>query len=208
MWSGRALGTQWQGVMIANAHADDWRHLEGRTVADLAAEAGCDPSEMALDILRHTDGSASVVCFSMSEDNLVRWLRLPFVAVGSDGTTRGPKGPTAVGKPHPRSFGTWSRFLGSYVRDKRVMPLREAIRRITSLPASRMGLATRGVLTEGACADITVFDFDTIHDRATYQDPLQCSVGVRHVLVNGQVALRDGQLTPARAGRFLRRGDS
>jgi len=208
MGAGRALDTKWQGVMIANAHADAWRHIEGRTVGDLAEEAGQDAAEMALDILRKTDGSASVVCFSMNEDNLVRWLSLPFVAIGSDGTTRGAEGPTAVGKPHPRSFGTWSRFLGRYVREKKVMPLREGIRRITSLPASRMGLTRRGVLTEGAFADVTVFDPETIEDRATYQAPLQYSVGVRHVLVNGQAAVRDGKLTPARAGRFLRRGES
>jgi len=208
MWSGRALDAKWEGVMIANAHCEAWRHLEGRTVLDIADEEGQAPDEMALDILLRTDGSASVVCFSMSEENLVRWLGLTYVAIGSDGTTRGAEGPTAVGKPHPRSFGTFSRFLGRYVREKQVMPLGEGIRRVTSLPASRMKLTRRGVLQEGAYADVTIFDPATITDTATYQAPLQYSTGVQYVLVNGEVAVRDGKLTPARAGRFLRRGES
>ncbi len=111
-----------------------------------------------------------------------------------------------MGKPHPRSYGTCARVLGRYVRDLGILSLPDGVHRMTGLPASRLGLRRRGILRAGAAADITVFDPATIADRATYEQPQQYSAGVRFVLVNGTIAIEDGELTGKRAGRFLRRG--
>lgn len=204
----RESDATWRALVIAEARADAWRHAEGRSLLAVAAAAGAEPAEVMLDILAASGGRTSIVSFSMSEENLVTWLRLPYVAIGSDSATRAAEGPTADGKPHPRSYGTSARFLGRYVREQRLVPLAEGIRRLTSLPASRVGLRRRGVLRQGAFADVTVFDPDAIEDKATYEHPQQYSAGVRTVLVNGAVALDDGELTGVRNGRFLRRSIS
>ncbi|MBM4037308.1 MAG: D-aminoacylase [Planctomycetes bacterium] len=196
----------WQALRIADPACDEWRRAEGCSLHDLAAQAGKPPAELLLDLLLASKGRASIVHFTMCEDNLAKWLRLPLVAIGSDSSSRSIVGPTAVGKPHPRSYGTCARVLGRYVRGLGILSLPEAVRRMTGLPASRLGLKRRGILRAGAAADITVFDPATIADRATYEVPQQYSVGVRFVLVNGTLAIEDGELTGNRAGRFLRRG--
>jgi len=196
----------WGAVLVSNAACETHRHVEGRALLDVATESDREPADVALDLLAASGGRAGIVYFSTCEENLVKWLRLPFVAIGTDGTTRSAEGPTAEGRPHPRSYGTFARFLGRYVREQQVLPLPEAVRRLTSLPASRIGLTHRGVLRPGAYADVTIFDPGRIEDRATYECPQQYSVGVRHVLVNGAVAVADGELTGARTGRFLRKG--
>ncbi len=196
----------WQALRIADAASDAWRRAEGRSLGDLAAEARREPAEFLLDLLAAGEGRTSIVHFTMCEENLHKWLRLPFVAIGSDSSSRSVEGPTASGKPHPRSYGTSARVLGRYVREQGVLSLPEGVRRLTGLPASRLGLKRRGILRPGAAADITVFDPAAIADRATYEHPQQYSVGVRHVLVNGALAIQDGQLTGFRNGRFLRRG--
>lgn len=196
---------RWSALVIATAGCEAWKHAEGKSLADVAAEADADPAEMALDILTASQGRASVMLFGMSEENLERWLRLPYVAIGSDSSSRSAE---AEGKPHPRSYGTSCRFLGRYVRERGLMSLAEGVRRLTGLPASRLGLEDRGVLRDGAYADVTIFDPGIVADQATYARPQQYSVGVRHVLVNGAVAVADGDLTGVRAGRFLRRGET
>ena len=196
----------WSDVVVSHAPAPQFRDAEGRSLQDIAAERGARPPDLACELLAATRGRAGVVIFSMAEENIEKWLRLPFVAIGSDSSCRAAEGPTAKGKPHPRTFGTFARVLARYVRERRVLALPEAIRRMTSLAATRLGLSDRGVLRPGAFADITVFDPDTITDRATYQDPYRYSEGVCHVLVNGAVAMEEGQLTGVRNGRFLRKG--
>jgi len=196
----------WRELLIADATCDEWRRAEGRSLGDLAAQGGKDPAELLLDILTASKGRTSIVHFTMCEENLRKWLSLPFTAIGSDSCSRSIEGPTAAGKPHPRSYGTFARVLGRYVREQGLLSLPEAVRRMTGLPASRLGLKRRGVLRPGAAADITVFDPATIADRATYETPQQYSAGVRFVLVNGALAIADGALTSARAGRFLRKG--
>ncbi|MFP4056340.1 MAG: N-acyl-D-amino-acid deacylase family protein [Candidatus Brocadiia bacterium] len=202
----RRTEADWERVLLARAGGERWRHAEGRTVRQAAREAGIRPADLVVELLLAGRARASIVLFSMREENLLKWLRLPFVAVGSDGATRAIDGPTAEGKPHPRSYGSFARFLGRYVRERGLVSLAEGVRRITSLPASWMGLRRRGVLRPGAFADVTVFDPAAIADRATYQHPQQYSVGVRHVVVDGRVALAAGRPTGALAGRFLRRG--
>jgi len=196
----------WAALRIADAACDQWRAAEGRSILEIAAGSGREPAEIVLDLLSASEGRASIVHFTMCEENLVKWLKLPFVAIGSDSSSRAIDGPTSVGKPHPRSYGTCARVLGRYVRDKGVLSLPEGVRRLTGLPASRLGLKRRGLLRPGAVADITVFDPNEVADRATYEVPQQYSVGVRHVLVNGALAVKDGELTGARNGRFLRKG--
>jgi len=196
----------WAALRIADAACDAWRAAEGRSLRQIAADAGRDPAEVVLDILAASKGRASIVNFVMCEENLVKWLKLPFVCIGSDSSSRAADGPTATGKPHPRSYGTCARVLGRYVREQRVLSLADAIHRMTGLPASRLGLKRRGVLRPGAIADMTIFDPAEIADRATYEHPQQYSVGVRHVLVNGALAVENGALTGVRNGRFLRKG--
>lgn len=205
MAANRSLDADWDAVRISSAHSQAHADAEGRSILDLARQAGRDPADVVFEFLAASRGRTSILVFSMREENLETFLRLPYVAVGSDSTARAAEGPTAYGRPHPRTYGTASRFLGRYVRHRRLMSLPEGVRRLTGLPASRLGLARRGVLRPGAVADITVFDPDTITDRATFDEPRQYSVGVRHVVINGAVALEDGELTGVRAGRFLRR---
>jgi N-acyl-D-aspartate/D-glutamate deacylase len=131
-------------------------------------------------------------------------LRQPWVSVGGDAGARAADS-TVSEKPHPRAYGTFPRILCRYARERGVLTTEEAVRRFTSLPAARMGLDRRGVLKAGMYADVTVFDPATVCDRATFVDPVQLPVGIRHVLVNGVVALRNGRVTDARGGRFLRR---
>jgi N-acyl-D-amino-acid deacylase len=142
----------------------------------------------------------------MSEDNLRRQLAVPWVGVCSDAASIAPAGRSLESPTHPRAYGAFARVLGHYTRELGVLALPDAVRRMTSLPASTFGLDDRGVLEPGYAADLVVLDPDTVADRATFADPHQLSVGVRDVVVNGVVALRDGRPTGARPGRALRRG--
>jgi len=145
-----------------------------------------------------------VVLHSMDESSVERNLKHPLSMVGSDGFALAPYGVLAVGRPHPRSYGTFPRFLGRYVREIGIMELPAAIHKCTARPASRLNLSDRGLLKVGYKADVTVFDPDTIIDRATYEDPHQYSEGIAHVIVNGQLTLSEGEHTDAGAGTVLR----
>jgi len=192
----------WESIRIDHAEGR-LAEFDGLTLDVVAERMALDPVEALFEILIGARLNCSMVGFEMSEDNLERILRWPFVMIGSDSSARALKGPTAVGKPHPRSMGTFARFLSRYVREKKLMPLPEAVARLTSIPARRFGFLDRGILAVGAWADIVVFDPETIRDRATYDDPFQLSDGVRHVLVNGTPVLADGAETGARPGRLL-----
>jgi len=140
----------------------------------------------------------------MNEDNLRQFLRLPYVMIGSDSSVRSFSGPTRTGNPHPRGFGTFPRFIGRYVRDEGLMGLPDAIKKITSLPAGTFGLRKRGLIKEGYYADIAVFDYERIIDRATFKEPYRRPEGVVHVFVNGVLALSECELTGAVSGRVLK----
>jgi len=178
---------------------------EGRTLAHIAAELGVPASEAVIEILLKSRGDADMVLFMMSEDNVARGLALPWVMIGSDGEGRAAQGPYAAGKPHPRNYGTCPRFLGHYVRDQRLLPLEEAVRRMTGLPAAKLGLRDRGRLAPGAFADVVVFDPATIADTATFADPHRYPRGIAWVLVNGRPVIAAGDHTGARPGRVLAR---
>ncbi len=197
-------GRNWVAIVIARAA----KHPEwsGKSVADLAAAANADPLEWTCQALIEHDGAIDIVHHSMSEDDVKYVMAKPYVAIGSDSRANAPYGALSFGKPHPRSYGTFPRVLGLYAREERVIALEDAVRKMTSLPASRLGFGRRGVLAEGAAADVVVFDPDRVIDRATYDDPHRYPSGLAHVIVNGEIALRDGETTAVRAGRFLRLG--
>ena len=199
----RTKGGRWDEIVIS-VTTESTREFEGLTVAEAARRMGLEPCEAVFELLLRTKMAVSAIFFGMSEDNLRRILKWPFVFMGSDSSSRSLTGPTAEGKPHPRTFGTMARFLSEYALRLKLMPLPEAIARITSLPAERFHLADRGILREGAYADIAVFDARTLRDVATYDAPFRLSQGVRHLLVNGTPVLLDGRQTSARPGRVLR----
>lgn len=189
-------------VVLAELGPGRYADAVGTSIADVARADGVDAAEAVLRVLESHDASVAVVNHGMSEDDVVTVLRHPRVAVASDGWVLRPHG---TGRPHPRSFGTFPRVLGHYVRELGVLTLPEAVRKMTSLPASRLGLRDRGVLADGAVADIVVFDPDTVADRSTFAEPWQLAAGIDTVLVAGEVALDGGEATQARAGRVLRR---
>ena len=195
----------WSRIVVVWSAAPQHAPFIGRSVLDIARERGGEPFEVVCDLLLEADARVDAVYHRMSEENLVEVLSWPFIAVGSDSRLRpadeGPRG----GLPHPRAFGTHCRVLGRYVREKGILTWAEAVYKMTGLPADILGLTDRGSLLPGASADIVVFDPRTVADRATYEEPRQLSVGVRHVLVNGEVVLEDGRETGARPGRVIRR---
>jgi len=194
----------WKDVILSSVPGDAAEDCVGRSLDDVARDRGEEPADTVLRLLAGSRDKPSVVIFCMREENLRRVLSWPFVAIGSDARARPTAGPE-TGRPHPRAYGTFSRFLGRYVRKQKLVPLEEAVRRMTSLPADTLGLGECGVLREGARADITVFDPATVADRATYEEPRRFSAGIRHVIVNGRLVVEDGAHTGALPGRVLRR---
>lgn len=188
------------GVVLAEVGTGPYAGDVGRSLTELAARDGQDPAETALRVLQGHRAAVAIVNHAMADDDVDRVLTHPMVSVASDGAELAP---TGRGTPHPRSFGTFSRVLGRYVRERGVLTLEDAVRKMTSLPASRLRLDDRGVLRAGAVADVVVFDPDTVLDRSTYVDPWQLSVGVDTVFVNGVRALDGGVPTGAVAGRAL-----
>jgi N-acyl-D-amino-acid deacylase len=178
--------------------------LTGKTLAEVAAARGRSPEDTVLDLVVEDESRIGVVFFLMSEENVRRQIRLPWVSFGSDAGSMAPEGVFLKSSTHPRAYGNFARLLGRYVRDEGLVPLEEAVRRLTSFPADNLGLDRRGRLVPGHFADVVVFDPATVADRATYESPHQYAVGVRDVLVNGVPALRDGEHTGALPGRALR----
>lgn len=197
---------RWHEVLIASVRSEANRRFEGMTVAAIAAEMRVPPADAAVGLLRDESLDVAAIYFTMCEDDLRTVLGYPHTCIGSDASVRSVSGSTAGGKPHPRAFGTFPRIFKRYVRDAKLLTIEEAIRRATSLPAMRLGLRERGVLTPGNFADIVVFDPATIADTATYEEPHRYPKGVRHVFVNGGAVVRDGRVTGVLPGRVLRRG--
>jgi N-acyl-D-amino-acid deacylase len=165
---------------------------------------GRSPEDTIMDLVIEDGSRVEAVYFLMAEDNLRKKLRLPWVSFASDSGSMAPEGVFLRSNPHPRGYGNFARWLGRYVRDERLVPVEEAIRRLTSLPAANLGLNERGRLAAGLFADIVVFDPATIQDHATFEKPHQYATGVRHVFVNGVHVLRDGEHTGATPGRVVR----
>lgn len=192
------------GVLVSNTLQDSLDYLEGKTIAEIAGLWGIDPLDAVFDIIIKDGGATGAIYFSMSEDDVQTAVTHWWVSFCTDYGARAPDGPLSQGKPHPRVYGSFTRILGQYVRQDGVLPLETAIRKMTSLPASRIGLTDRGLLRPGFAADVTVFDPRVVMDRATFEAPHQISQGIRYVLVNGETVLDGGQITDARPGRGLR----
>jgi N-acyl-D-amino-acid deacylase len=190
-------------VLLVEFKNDALKPLTGKTLAEVAKMRGKDPVEVIMDLVVEDQSRVGTVYFMMSEDNVKKQIRLPWMSFGSDAGSLAPEPPFTKSAAHPRAYGNFARLLGKYVRDEKVIPLEEAIRRLTGLPATNLELDRRGFLKEGMYADVVVFDPTAIADRATFEQPHQYAVGMRHVFVNGTQVLRDGEHTGAKPGRAL-----
>jgi N-acyl-D-amino-acid deacylase len=191
-------------ILLVGFKQDSLKHLTGRTLADVAAERGQSPERTAMDLVIADDSRVGTVYFLMSEENIRKQIALPWVSFGSDAGSLATEGVFLESDPHPRAYGNFARLLGRYVRDEDVIPLEDAIRRLTSLPASNLGIRRRGSLVAGFLADVVVFRADSIIDRATFEEPHAYAEGMVHVFVNGEQVLRDGKHTGALPGRVVR----
>jgi N-acyl-D-amino-acid deacylase len=190
-------------LVLAGFRNDSLKPLTGKTLGDVAKMRGKDPVETIMDLLLEDRSRIGTIYFMMSEDNIRKQIRLPWVSFGSDAASIVNEGVFLKSAAHPRAYGNFARLLGKYVRDEKVISLTEAVRRLTSLPATNLGLKDRGLLKSGMFADVVIFDPQTVADRATFENPHQYSVGVRDVFVNGQHVLKNGQHTGAKPGRAL-----
>jgi N-acyl-D-amino-acid deacylase len=192
---------EWDRVLISGSPRN--RDYEGRYVADLAADAGKSPHDWVFDALLETELDVHMILFMMSEDNRRVELCHPAMMIGTDGVARATEGPLAKGVPHPRSYGTYPRVLGRYVREQGVLSLEEAIWKMSGLPAHKLRWADRGLVKKGYKADLVILDPDTVADRADYETPHQYPVGIPHVIVNGKLVIHGSGHTQARPGRVL-----
>jgi len=190
-------------ILLASFRNDNLKPLTGKTLAEVARMRGKDPIETIMDLLLEDQSRIGTIYFLMSEDNIKKQIRQPWVSFGSDAASIAAEGVFLKSSTHPRTYGNFARLLGKYVRDEKVISLTEAIRRLTSLPAANLGLNHRGLLEKDMFADVVIFDPQTIADRATFDNPHQYSVGVQDVFVNGVQVLKDGEHTGSKPGRAL-----
>jgi N-acyl-D-amino-acid deacylase len=183
----------WENIIIASVHNIDLSETTGKSFADLAKEQSMTPEETMIQLLYEDHCSTMVICYNMKIKNIEMGLAHPLSMLGSDSQSLANHGELAKGRPHPRNFATFPRFISEFVRNRGLIPLSEAIRKMTSAPAQKLGLSNRGLLKNGFAADLVIFDFDKIKDTATFEDPLQYPTGIDTVIVNGKVALQDGQ---------------
>jgi len=202
-WENFLRSAGFDGVTVADVKAGGDTSVIGLTLAEIARRRGQSPWDVFFDLLLAHDGRVAALYALMHEDDVRAVLRQPWVTIGSDSSAQPAAGPLAVGRPHPRGFGTFPRVLGRYVRDEQLVPLPEMVRRMTSGAAAQMGIAERGQVRPGWLADLVVFDPSRIRDLATFDKPRQYPGGVQAVVVNGVVTVRDGVLTGRRAGRPL-----
>jgi N-acyl-D-amino-acid deacylase len=191
-------------VLVVGFDTDSLKYLQGKTLAEIAAIRGTSPEETVMDLVIDDGSRCSVVYFSMSEDNLKKEMALPWMSFCSDGRSMAPEGVFLKSATHPRAYGNFARLLGKYVRDEKVIPLEDAIYKLTSLPAANMKIEKRGALKEGFYADVVVFNPAKVQDHSTFQDSHQYSTGMSHVFVNGVQVLKDGEHTGATPGRVVR----
>ena len=192
------------GVLVGSVFSRELEWAQGKRVSEIAREQGKSEPDALLDLILADRGQTGAIYFMMSEDDLRAALRELFVSLCTDSGARAADGPLAGSKSHPRGWGSYPRVLSRYVRDERLLTLEQAVHKMTGRPAARVGLRDRGVLREGAFADITVFDPARVRDRATFEEPNQYPEGIEYVVVNGQLEVDGGRRTPALAGRPLR----
>jgi len=190
-------------ILLAAFKSDKLKSLTGKTLAEVAKMRGKDPIDTAMDLVAEDESRIGTIYYVMSEENVKKELAKPWISFGSDEASQAPEGPFLKSNPHPRAYGNFARVLGKYVRDEKVITLPEAIRRLSALPASNLGLDHRGFLKEGMFADVVVFDPATIADHATFEKPHQYATDVKLVFVNGVQVIKDGEHTNAKPGRAL-----
>ncbi len=200
-WYGSGGGA---GVLLSSVLDPALRMWEGKTLDEIGREMGKDPRDAVMDLVIADRGEASVIISIMREDDVRTAIADPMIAIGTDSGARAEDGPLSVSKSHPRAWGSFTKILGTYVRDEGLIPLEDAIRRFTSRPASRMGIHDRGLIRPGLKADITIFDIARVRDRSTFADPTHYSEGIQHVLVNGEAVVSNGAITEARPGQVVR----
>lgn len=195
----------WKGVMISDTRTEKNKNLAGKTLADNAVMRGKEPADAFFDLLLEENGQVHGVLFIMNEKDVQTAMAAPWVSIGSDGSALSVDGRLGQGHPHPRHYGTFPRILGHYVRELKILRLEDAIRKMTSLAAQRLGLRDRGLLREGFWADLVVFDPERVIDRATFEKPKQYPEGIEYVVINGQLVIDQGNHTGALPGRVLRK---
>ena len=203
-WDNLLLGAGPEKTLLAEFRNPALKPLTGKTLAAVATERGQSPEEIAMDLVIEDGSRVGTIYFLMSEDNVRRQAQQPWMSFGSDAGAPATEGVFLQSNPHPRAYGNLARLLGRYVRDEKLLPLEEAVRRLSALPASNLKLRKRGLLEEGFFADVVVFDPATVADHATFEQPHQYATGVRDVFVNGVAVLRGGEHTGATPGRVVR----
>ncbi|MGB5295804.1 MAG: D-aminoacylase, partial [Thermoanaerobaculia bacterium] len=193
-----------EDILLVSFRNEDLRHLTGKTLAEVAEMRGTSPVVTTMDLIVEDDSRIGTVRFTMNEDNIRRKIALPWVSLCSDSASLAHEPPFTNSQPHPRAYGSFARLLGKYVREEGIIPLEEAIHRLTGLPAGNLKLEGRGTLAPDSFADVVVFDPETVIDRATFEEPHQLATGFVHVFVNGEQVLKDGEHTGATPGRFVK----
>lgn len=194
----------WDGIVLVNAQNKDNAKFEGKSLTRIAKEWNKEPADAAFDLVAQGNGRVLAIYYMMSEEDIVTALKFRWTSIGSDaGAALKPGTVDGLGLPHPRSYGNFPRLIARYVREQHVLTLEEAIRKMTSWPSTRMRLASRGLIKEGCWADVVIFDYEKIQDRATYEQPLLSPDGIDYVLVNGQVVVEHGKHSGARPGQVL-----
>jgi N-acyl-D-amino-acid deacylase len=195
----------WKTIVISTVVSEKNNKYEGMSIADASGIVGKEPFDFTMDVLTEEEMNVSANYFTMSEENLVKIYRKPYTMIGSDSACRAHYGPLAEGKPHPRAFGTFPRVLAVYVREKGIMDISTAVKKMTSDPCRKLGIQKRGELREGFYADMVIFNPDTIMDKATFSEPIQYPEGIDYVIVNGNITVEKGEHTGCKSGRVLRK---
>ena len=190
-------------ILLVGFKSDKLKPLTGKTLAEVAKMRGKDPIDTMMDLIAEDESRIGTIYFVMSEDNVKKEVAKAWISFGSDEASQAPEPPFTKSNPHPRAYGNFARVLGKYVRDEKVIPMKEAIHRLSGLPATNLGLDHRGFVKAGMFADVVVFDPATIADHATFEKPHQYAVGMKHVFVNGVQVIKDGEHTGAKPGRAL-----
>jgi N-acyl-D-amino-acid deacylase len=192
------------GILLSGFQKEALKPFTGKTLREVSEMRGTSPEDTIMDLIVEDDSNIFTMYFSMSEDNLRKQVKLPWVSFCSDAESQAPEGPFLKTNPHPRAYGSFARVIGKYVRDEGLVTLQEAVRRLTSFPAANLKIQKRGWLKPGYYADVVVFDPDKVRDYATPKEPHQYSTGMVHVFVNGQQVLADGEHSGALPGRVVR----
>ena len=191
-------------VLLIEFKSEELKHLTGKTLAEVSEMRGTSPEETAMDLVIEDGSRVGTLYFLMSEENVKKQIALPYMSFGSDAESSAPEGVFLKSSTHPRAYGNFSRLLGKYVRDEKVISLEEAIYKLTTLPATNLKIKKRGALKEGFYADLAIFDPEKIQDHATFQNPQQYATGMVHVFINGTQVLKDGEHTGELPGQVVR----